>query len=703
MVARDVVGSANHYFVGDYKPVRPFTAQAAPQAALADVGGTVLSTLARASCDPFADIGCGLFDGNVTASVSATAPLAGSGGAILGTAYHYDQLYRLRHAKTFLDPDVTANAWPRSSAPSDPTLWESNLTYDGNGNIRTLSRHANDGSPSGSWMDRLTYHYPAMTTGQLTSNRLSHVEDTVLAAAFPSDLDTQSSGNYTYDLNGRLTSDAASGLDAITWNAGSRVKSVTRPNDTHEFVYDGLGNRVVKVVRETGSGVTRYEYFVRDEKGEILATYKWDLGGGGASPFPTIDTHTLLSASRLGVASAVPPETGLVPQPAPPPGATPLRRYTRLRGEKQYELTNYLGHVQATIRDRKTPVEVNNAVTHYEAVSVNASEYFPFGDQMPGRSQQTAAYRFGFSGLERDDELKGAGNSYYTNARLYDPRLGRWLSPDPIQFADSSSYVGFSNSPLRYSDPRGTADNDAVLQSATSTWSLKGQMQPFALVNQGAWERAKQIYYRATLPDLGTLGPPESQTPPPFPPGTPLGQQLDNLPIPGFISAAVSGDPKELGAAQLDAFLFTFGPVVDPLPAGPSIPRVPRAKWRKGTLRTLWDEGQVGPTGGRKCSTCSKEVHVAPGEGNRDWDVDHVTHWADRAAAAEAVKDWPGSKPLTRKEQIGAYQEDVRIRCPACNRADNAPPDIRGQASKPLTPTTVVPLLPRDESKKKDE
>src|SRR5690554_1271658 len=40
-------------------------------------------------------------------------------------------------------------------------------------------------------------------------------------------------------------------------------------------------------------------------------------------------------------------------------------------------------------------------------------------------------YRYGFNSMERDDEIKGKGNSYDFGARMYDPRVGRWLSVDP--------------------------------------------------------------------------------------------------------------------------------------------------------------------------------------------------------------------------------------------------------------------------------
>ncbi|HET6243845.1 MAG: RHS repeat-associated core domain-containing protein [Bacteroidetes bacterium] len=42
-------------------------------------------------------------------------------------------------------------------------------------------------------------------------------------------------------------------------------------------------------------------------------------------------------------------------------------------------------------------------------------------------------YRYGFNGQEKDDEIKGSGNSYDFLFRIYDPRIGRFLSTDPLE------------------------------------------------------------------------------------------------------------------------------------------------------------------------------------------------------------------------------------------------------------------------------
>src|SRR5690554_6660128 len=73
------------------------------------------------------------------------------------------------------------------------------------------------------------------------------------------------------------------------------------------------------------------------------------------------------------------------------------------------------------------------------------------------------AYRYGFNSMKRDNEVKGQGNSYTTEFRQYDSRLGRWLSIDPLftNFPWQSPYVGFDNNPIYYVDPKGLAAEGA--------------------------------------------------------------------------------------------------------------------------------------------------------------------------------------------------------------------------------------------------
>ena len=70
---------------------------------------------------------------------------------------------------------------------------------------------------------------------------------------------------------------------------------------------------------------------------------------------------------------------------------------------------------------------------------------------LPGRKYSAGSeYKYGFNGKENDNEIKGEGNQLDYGMRIYDPRLGRFLSVDPLQ----EKYPW--NSPYAY------AENDVI-------------------------------------------------------------------------------------------------------------------------------------------------------------------------------------------------------------------------------------------------
>jgi RHS repeat-associated protein len=73
---------------------------------------------------------------------------------------------------------------------------------------------------------------------------------------------------------------------------------------------------------------------------------------------------------------------------------------------------------------------------------------YSFGMPMPGRSFNSGEYRYGFQGQEKDDELKGEGNSVNYKYRVHNPRLGRFFSIDPL----APDYPW--NSPYAFSENR---------------------------------------------------------------------------------------------------------------------------------------------------------------------------------------------------------------------------------------------------------
>ena len=79
----------------------------------------------------------------------------------------------------------------------------------------------------------------------------------------------------------------------------------------------------------------------------------------------------------------------------------------------------------------------------------------PFGMTMPGRSYNAHTYRHGFTGHEKENDL--AEGIYTTEYRLYDTRVGRWLSVDPLWLDNvgESPYLYCSGMPMIYFDPDG--------------------------------------------------------------------------------------------------------------------------------------------------------------------------------------------------------------------------------------------------------
>ena len=68
----------------------------------------------------------------------------------------------------------------------------------------------------------------------------------------------------------------------------------------------------------------------------------------------------------------------------------------------------------------------------------------------PGRHANTGNYRQGFNGKELDNEIKGDGAQYDYGFRIYDPRVGKFLSKDPLfkTYPWFTPYQFAGNSPI---------------------------------------------------------------------------------------------------------------------------------------------------------------------------------------------------------------------------------------------------------------
>lgn len=414
-----------------------------------------------------------LYNGNIGHMVTAIKLFMQNGEAPQAFAYEYDQLNRITNANILANDAgvVSSNAW---NTILDMASYALETTYDLNGNIKTLKRQSYEGA-----MDNLTYKYENIEDGYNTrnTNRLNYVADADGDKGM-GDIDSQNPNNYTYDEIGNLVTDDQAHITSIEWTVSGKVKSITRDTDAShslpdlEFAYDATGNRIMKLVKPrtagvlSGEGSWKYIWYTRDAKGNIMATYERT---GTAGPIYIAD-YSIYGSDRLGVLdintdiSSIDFNGTLV--------------YSS--GNKKYELKNHLGNVLATVSGY-AKAENNDAdaeVDFFTSNLLTAQNYYPFGMIMPNTLNLSGAYRFGFNGMEKDDEVSGMAGSHYTAEHwMYDARLGRRWNIDPVYKHHLSNYVAFGNNPIIYVDPLG---NDwFVNHQGFYIWSLAPQVNGF--------------------------------------------------------------------------------------------------------------------------------------------------------------------------------------------------------------------------------
>ncbi len=100
---------------------------------------------------------------------------------------------------------------------------------------------------------------------------------------------------------------------------------------------------------------------------------------------------------------------------------------------------------------------------------------YPFGMEMVGRSGNVGEYRYGYQGSEKDDEIKGEGNTSSYKYRMSDNRLGRFFATDPLE----SKYPYYS--PYQFS---GNRVLDAIELEGLEPWLLKNKAKDVASLSE---------------------------------------------------------------------------------------------------------------------------------------------------------------------------------------------------------------------------
>ncbi|AWI25285.1 RHS repeat-associated core domain-containing protein [Flavobacterium pallidum] len=359
------------------------------------------------------------YNGNIKATRSATknSLMDWQTGSVTAQQKAYLYNYDKNNYLTSSAFGLTNASGVITPNPTYPDQYqEKALEYDPNGNITKLQRT----NSTAVVVDNLTYNYP--TTG---TNQLASVTDAVTSTSYVNDINPQAAGNYVYNALGQMTLDKSE-TTHYTYNTQGLVTEVRKGNlsfasafPVMRIYYNEQGQRIKKENFTTGTAnLYSTDYYVSDLSGNLMALYT----SLASSPSSVVQKEMpIYGISRLGICmKAVSPNPEV----------------------RNYEITDHLGNVRAVIQKTGNPYPNNVAMNAF-------ADYYPFGEQLAGRNSANA-YRYAFQGQEIDQSTEMEA----FKLRLWDGRLGRWMSPDPYG-QHFSPYLGMGNNPAVNIDPDG--------------------------------------------------------------------------------------------------------------------------------------------------------------------------------------------------------------------------------------------------------
>lgn len=368
---------------------------------------------------------------SVTNSVNNGADHIDYGGAyqsqvVSGTTeeimqqFSYDNLQRLSTSVFGKWNNSTSTFTSRSNNDYKEYGPTTGLEYDDNGNITYLKRNGYyHGSAGSEVMDNLTYTYTSNT------NKLASVSDAVTATFFTGEFSaTGTQVDFTYNSIGRMTADEPEKVSDVQYTPGGLVKKVTfttQSNSYAEYFYNERGQKYKTKYTNVSTNKKTYEWYVYDPAGKVMAIYKYDENDG--SPAFALKEYPVYGMGRIGI-------------------------FDKTGGIMNFEITDQLGNVRVTVKD--AGLSGSQRVAQVQSWC----DYYSFGGVMPGRKYTSTAYRYNYQGNEKDLDLNANENWVNFQLRMFNPDLGRWMSPDPYgQF--HSPYVGMGNNPVSGVDPDG--------------------------------------------------------------------------------------------------------------------------------------------------------------------------------------------------------------------------------------------------------
>lgn len=486
-IGKDVMGFSLGYHEDDYTPI------ASTNNAFA--GTDALMTLNTDYSD--------LYNGNISHMVTAMMNDEEEIMDILGNNYQYDVLQRIRQMEVYHASDVINNNDFTGAAAYNGGAYATTYTFDKNGNIATLTRAESTGSS----MDNLTYYYYDETgspvnasSSNVHTNQLSHVTDPT-GSVVSSDLATQSSQNYEYDIDGRLISDDQEEILDIKWTVDNKVKYIDFANGAQgssvkndlRFYYDAGGNRLMKreYISDNEAFAFRDTYYVRDATGNVIATYSMFTGSEFGSEEDeytkalSLSEHHIYGSKRLGtkhydveiaksdfILDAGDLEIGFVSNVTYEYFTGVANDSKRTTHQKYYEMSNHLGNVLDVVADAKvastaqqilynnfndgtlqgwgfdygsgTPSGSYSLTNPSDYVLMEGSGYDNMFKQVYLSSMHSYSFTFDVDGIDPGDEIAVAiGSSSNTNLSLTSITSNGTITIDNIPGFDENTDVYF--------------------------------------------------------------------------------------------------------------------------------------------------------------------------------------------------------------------------------------------------------------------
>jgi RHS repeat-associated protein len=191
------------------------------------------------------------YNGNITGMIWKSA----GDGVRRKYDYSYDNANRLMQG--LFEQDNGGTNWAKDQLNFDVKMGDGTTpssAYDANGNIKQMQQWGIKGLAIAQ-IDNLVYGYNFNGGTNELTNKLYKVADANNDAAtklgdFKDGANT--GDDYTYDVNGNLTSDGNKAISSITYNHLNLPQTIYITGKGNiEYVYDAAGNKLKKVVHET--------------------------------------------------------------------------------------------------------------------------------------------------------------------------------------------------------------------------------------------------------------------------------------------------------------------------------------------------------------------------------------------------------------------------------------------------------------------